>query len=97
VGSVAQPAQAALETRRQILAQAVASAVVTQNARVESQSDYPAVLVTGHPVNHILHFLVTIFTCGLWVIVWILLVITGGTKRQMIYVDEWGYIRIQYL
>ena len=97
VGAATQPAQVAPEVRRQILAQAVASAVVTQNARVESQSDYQAVLVTGHPVNHILHFLISIFTCGLWVFVWLILATTGGTKRQMIYVDEWGYVRVQYL
>jgi hypothetical protein len=71
-------------------------AVVANNARVESQSDYQAVLVTGHPVNHILHLLLTLFcTCGLWVFVWLFLVLTGGVKRQLIFVDEWGYTRIQ--
>jgi hypothetical protein len=31
------------------------------------------VLAIGKAPNHILHFLITMFTCGLWVIVWILL------------------------
>ena len=71
---------------------------MTQNARIESQSDYQAVLVTGQPVNHILHCLLTIFcTCGLWVFVWFILILTGGIKRQMISVDEWGYVRNQNL
>lgn len=26
-----------------------------------------------HAVNHILHFLITIFTCGLWVVPWVIM------------------------
>lgn len=29
-------------------------------------------------INHVLHFLVTMFTCGLWVIPWIIGTITHG-------------------
>ena len=91
------PAQVSPEARRQALAQAIASAVVAQNARVESQSEFQAVLVTGQPVNHLLHFLIGVFTCGLWWVIWLILALTGGTKRQLMYVDEWGYVRAQNL
>jgi tetratricopeptide (TPR) repeat protein len=87
--------QARKQLRKQLLAQAIMQAVVANNARVESQSDYQAVLVTGRPVNHILHLLLTLFTIGLWVFVWLILVLTGGVKRQLIFVDESGYTRIQ--
>ena len=35
------------------------------------------VLLTRSGVNHVLHFLVTIFTCGPWLFVWILLAAFG--------------------
>jgi hypothetical protein len=31
--------------------------------------------------NHILHFLITMFTCGLWVVVWFILAMQGGRFR----------------
>lgn len=82
------------EERKAALAQHVAQAVAG-GARVESQSDYQAVLVKGHRVNHLLHFLIGVFTIGLWWIIWLLLVVTGGEKRQLIQVDEFGNVRVQ--
>ena len=39
------------------------------------------VLAVRPTANHILHFLITILTCGLWVIMWILISIRiGGWK-----------------
>jgi hypothetical protein len=85
------------EARKQALAANIASAVAAQNARVESQSDFQAVLITGQPVNHLLHFLIGVFTCGLWWIVWLVLVLTGGAKRHLVQVDEYGNVRVQHL
>jgi hypothetical protein len=53
--------------------------------------------VTGQPVNNTLHFLIGVFTCGLWWLLWLVIGLLGGTKRQLIHVDEWGYIRVQNL
>ncbi len=39
------------------------------------------VLARAETPNHILHFLITIFTCGLWVIPWILLSLTSNNYR----------------
>ena len=51
-----------------------------------------AVVVSGKPVNHILHLILTIVTVGFWGIVWLILVIAGGEKREMITVDEYGNV-----
>jgi hypothetical protein len=91
------PPQLSPNDRRARLAQAVAAAVATQNARVENQGEYQAVLVTGQKVNHTLHFLISVFTCGLWLIVWLILGLTGGEKRHIVQVDEWGNVRTQHV
>ena len=79
-----------------MLAQAMQAEVVT-GGRVESQQDFQAVLIHGKPVNHILHLIVSLFTCGLWVFGWLALVIVGGEKRVMIVIDEYGNILRQTL
>lgn len=68
---------------------------VASGARIESQSDFQAVVVRGHRVNHLLHFLIGFITLFLWWIVWLVLAITGGEKRQMITVDQFGNVFVQ--
>jgi hypothetical protein len=65
--------------------------------RIESQTEFGAVLVKGSRVNHILHLLLTVFTLGLWIIVWALLALTGGEKRRMYRVDEYGNVESRAL
>ncbi len=77
------------EERKAALAQQVAN-LIAQGRRVESQSDYQAVLVQGQRVNHVLHLILTVVTFGLWGIVWLGLVVAGGEKREIVRVDEWG-------
>lgn len=77
------------EQRKKALAEAIQREVV-QGGRVESQSDFQAVLVRGQRPNHTLHAIITIFSCGLWGIVWIIVALTGGEKRTMITVDDYG-------
>ncbi|MGX6446846.1 hypothetical protein ACVU7I_02080 [Patulibacter sp. S7RM1-6] len=83
-----------VEERKLALTQQVRS-LVTQGARIESQNEFEAVVAVGQPVNHTLHAIITLFTCGLWGLVWIVLGITGGVKRQMVTVDEYGYVSVQ--
>lgn len=71
--------------------------MATQHARIESQSDYQAVLVTGQKVNHLLHFLVGLFTLGVWWIVWLILALSGGEKRHIVQVDEYGNVTVQHV
>jgi hypothetical protein len=84
------------DERKALLAQQLQSAAA-RGMRVESQSDFQAVMVEGQPVNHVLHAIITIFSCGLWGIVWIILAITGGEKRAMVVVDEFGNVQFQKL
>jgi hypothetical protein len=60
--------------------------------RIETRSDFQATIAKGNRLNNTLHLLLTIFTAGLWGIVWIGLAIFGGIKRRMITIDEYGNI-----
>lgn len=80
-----------LDHRRMILGQAI-GAWVMRGARVESQTDVMAVVVMGRPVNHVLHLLLTIFTCFLWGIVWAIIALTSGEKRTTLWVDDFGNV-----
>lgn len=83
------------EERKAALAQAIARSVAG-GARVESQSDFQAVVVNGKKVNHLLHFIIGFVTFALWwIFVWIPLAIFGGEKREIIQVDEYGNVLVQ--
>lgn len=78
------------EERKAILAEKIQKNVVN-GARVESQSDFQAVLVQGHRPSHLLHFFIGIFTFGIWWIVgWLPIALFGGEKRALLVVDEYG-------
>lgn len=89
-----QQGRKSVEERKAILAQHIQSAVV-QGGRVESQSEIMATIVIGRRVNHLLHFLIGVFTCGAWWLVWLLLALAGGERRQLITVDEFGNVTVQ--
>ena len=80
--------------RRDRLDEAVQAAVFS-GWSVESRSDFQAVLRRGRPVNHILHLILTFLTVGLWAIVWLLLVLTGGETREVVTVDAVGNVSRQ--
>lgn len=82
------------EERKAILAQQVQQAV-GRGMRVDTQSDTMVVVVSGKPVNHILHLILTVLTMGLWVIPWVIMAIAGGERRTMISVDEYGHVLSQ--
>jgi hypothetical protein len=82
--------------RKAILAQQLQQATA-RGLRIESQSEFQAVLIEGQKVNHTLHAILTVFTCLLWGIVWAIIAGTGGEKREMIVVDEFGNVQHQRL
>jgi hypothetical protein len=82
--------------RREIFSQQMQQAAMRQ-LRVEWASDYQAVLVQGKPVNHVLHAILTIFTCLAWGLVWLIVSVTGGEKRYQLIVDEFGNVHWQNL
>ncbi|MFD9477682.1 MULTISPECIES: hypothetical protein [Streptomyces] len=61
--------------------------------RVESRSPTQAVLVRGGNVNHLLHAILTIFTCLLWGVVWIVLALGNRTERVALTVDRTGRVQ----
>ena len=67
---------------------------VTRGARVESRSEFSAVLVRGRRVNHVLHLLLTLVTVGVWLIPWIVIAWKGGEQRAYVSVDEHGRVRL---
>ena len=61
--------------------------VVDRNDRDASS----VLMLPGKPVNHLLHFLVGVFTCGLWWVVWLILVLTQQKEQRMrVSVDSYG-------
>lgn len=82
------------EERKALLARAVSNEV-RRGYRVESQTDFQAVLVKGNRPNHLLHLLLSVFTLGVWLLVWLLVVLLGGEKRQVVEVDEFGNTNFQ--
>ena len=73
------------------LQQAVA-AEIASGARLESQMGTMAVVVRGKPVNHILHLILSLLTAGIWLIVWLVLVLTNKRERVILTVDEAGTV-----
>ena len=71
------------------------SMMAASGMRVESLSDFQAILVKGRRPHHLLHLIFTLMTSGLWAIVWLVLCIRGGEKRQVVWVDEFGNIVIR--
>lgn len=67
-------------------------ATVASGGRVEARMPTSAIVVTGKPVNHILHLLITVLLFGLWLPVWIIMAVNGGEKRTMVSVDENGIV-----
>ncbi|HKH65347.1 MAG TPA: hypothetical protein VKA35_07780 [Solirubrobacterales bacterium] len=84
-----------IEAERKALLANTLQGQVANGARIESQGDFQAVVVRGHRVNHLLHFLIGFLTLGFWWLVWIVIAITGGEKRQMISVDQFGNVFVQ--
>jgi hypothetical protein len=83
------------QQRQSILSQQVASMVTMQGCRVESEGQFQAVLVSGRPVNHTLHAVGFVLTCGMWMIPWMIFAMTGGVRRDLVQVNEWGYLSVQ--
>ena len=67
--------------------QAVES-LIEAGAHVESQSSDVTVLVLGRRANHVLHLLLSLVTCGVWLPVWFMLSRFGGETRYRVVLRE---------
>jgi hypothetical protein len=79
------------EMRRSKLALAVQREVVA-GGRVESQTDFSAIVRYGKSVNNVLHLLLTLVTFGLWIFVWLAIGVTSVSQNKtvMLTIDEDG-------
>lgn len=65
-----------------------------RGARVESREATTAILVSGRPVDHLTHAIISIFTWGLWLPVWLIVALGGGEKRLFPAVDDFGELTV---
>ncbi len=80
------------ESERRSALDARVARELADGATLESQAGYNAVLIKGKKVNHILHLILSILTAGIWLIVWLLLVITNKRQRIVLFVNEEGIV-----
>lgn len=87
------PAVVAPEQRAFLLAQRVQAEVTgRRKARVESQTEYSAVIVRGRRPNHVAHLIGSIVTFGVWLPVWVGACIVQQERRVALAVDPYGNV-----
>lgn len=80
------------DSERADLLERTVSFKIANGAKLEHRSEFEAVMTSGRKINHILHLLLTIFTLGLWLIIWALMGMFGGESRYTLRVDEHGTV-----
>ena len=86
------------DERKQILAQTVANTLAQPGRwRMESQSDYNAIVVKGSRPNHTLHLILSIVTIGFWLIIWLIIWLVQKERKYMLTVDAYGNTTNQQL
>lgn len=88
------------EHRRAVLTEQQRTAILQRalvdftgaQSRVVAQSPTSARIVVGNPPNHVAHLLATIFLCGLWLPVWLIIAATNQPRTFYLSVDEYGQV-----
>ena len=65
--------------------------------RMETKAETIAFMVSGKPVNHLLHAVMSLLTGGLWLAVWAGMAVFGGEKRMLARVDQFGEVKADQL
>lgn len=63
---------------------------VARGWRVEARSESQVVLAREAQLNNVMHLFLTLLTCGLWAIVWLILYFARKKERITITVDSAG-------
>lgn len=89
-----QPSSASTQDARKTALQKAVSANLGYGVVVESQDEYQAVLRKDPPQpNHVMHAIVSLLTCGLWLFVWLFIALwSPPSKRLVLTVDESGVV-----
>ncbi|MFF8482241.1 hypothetical protein ACGFZG_14930 [Streptomyces antibioticus] len=88
------PGEPVSEERRTIVLDWTVNEYVARGWRLESRSPTQAIMTQGDPVNHVLHAILTIFTCLLWGIVWVVIAATSKQQRVSLTVDRTGHVAV---
>ncbi len=80
------------QVRQQRLQEVLSTDIARLQGRIESVTPYSAVVVSGQRVNHVLHLLISVLLCGLWLPVWFIIAASAGEKRHVITVDPCGNV-----
>lgn len=78
------------ETERKSLLEKQIISYVSRGWRLDTQTDFAAVLSYGKRLNHILHLLLSIVTFGIWIIFWIVMGLTHKIATVTISIDKFG-------
>lgn len=77
--------------------QAAIAKQIHKGGRVESQTDYSAVIVRGTKTNHTFHLIASVCTCGLWLVVWSWMALLQRERRLMVSLDQQGQVVVKKL
>lgn len=80
------------EACRRALRTAVEREVATGRATVALERPTAAILGYRRPVSHLGHAILTLLTGGLWLLVWVVMVLRREEDRLRLLSDEWGHV-----
>jgi hypothetical protein len=92
-----QPYPLSPQERIAMLDQAIMG-LAARGGRLLQRHEWTAIVVMGKPVNHVLHLILTVLSlccCGLWAPVWMMIAAFGGEHREILTVDQYGYVSQQ--
>lgn len=81
------------EERRTVILDWAVNQYVANGWWVESRSPSQAVLRRDGEVNHVLHAVLTLLTCLLWGVVWIVMAALSKTERVVLTVGKTGHLQ----
>jgi hypothetical protein len=84
--------QTLTEQQRSAILQQELVARTGPGVRVVAQSPTSASVVSGSEANHVVHALLAIFSCGLWLPAWLLFAALQHERRSTVSVDEYGQV-----
>lgn len=82
------------DERKEALTRAIGNEV-RNGWRVESQSDYQAILIRGRHVKHWLHGVLTVLSGGAWAVVWLAMWLLYRERRAVLEVGTSGATSLQ--
>ncbi|MFE9455661.1 hypothetical protein [Streptomyces californicus] len=78
--------------QRTLILDWIVSRRIAGGRRVESCSGSQVVLVRGHPVNHVPHAFLAVFSCCAWGVVRAVVAVVNRVEREALTVDAQGRV-----